>query len=356
MRILQVITSLHTGGAEKLVVDITRILRTRGHVVDVVVFDGADTPFMQRLRETGCKVYSLSNCGSVYSLSYIFKLRKIIKNYDVVHTHNTSPQFFVALANLSSNCIIVTTEHNTTNRRRNNPLWKPVDKWMYNRYRKIICISDQAEENLKKYLGKDKASITTIYNGVDVAAFYNAKPLDDFKKEKFVVVMVAAFRKQKDQKTLIDAMNLLPGDEYELWLVGQGECLDDVRNYVETKGLQQRVKFWGNRTDVANVLHTADMVCMSSHYEGLSLSNIEGMSSGRPFVASDVDGLREVTKGYGVLFPHGDAEALAAIIRQLHDDKAYYDEVADKCYQRAMMFDINKMVDGYESVYKELVP
>ena len=356
MRILQVITSLHTGGAEKLVVDITRILRTRGHVVDVVVFDGIDTPFMQRLRETGCKVYSLSNGGSVYSLSYIFKLRKIIKNYDVVHTHNTSPQFFVALANLSSNCIIVTTEHNTTNRRRNNPLWKPVDKWMYNRYRKIICISDQAEENLKKYLKEDKASITTIYNGVDVAAFYNAKPLGGLKQEKFVVVMVAAFRKQKDQKTLIDAMNLLPGDEYELWLVGQGECLDDVRNYVETKGLQQRVKFWGNRTDVANVLHTADMVCMSSHYEGLSLSNIEGMSSGRPFVASDVDGLREVTKGYGVLFPHEDAEALAGIIQKLHDDKAYYDQIADKCYQRAMMFDINKMVDGYESVYKELVP
>ena len=79
------------------------------------------------------------------------------------------------------------------------------------------------------------------------------------------------------------------------------------------------------------------------------------MSSGRPFVASDVDGLREVTKGYGVLFPHGDAEALANIIRKLHDDKAYYDEVADKCHQRALMFDIDKMVDGYEAVYRELV-
>ena len=346
MRILQVITSLETGGAEKLVVDITRILRIRGHVVDVVVFDGKDTPFMKQLRETGCKVYCLSNGGSVYCLSYIFKLRKIIKDYDVVHSHNTSPQFFVALANLCCNGIIVTTEHNTTNRRRNNLLWKPVDKWMYNKYRKIICISDQAEENLKKYLGEGKASVTT---------FYNAKPLDVFKEKKFVVVMVAAFRKQKDQKTLIDAMGLLSCDAYELWLVGQGDCLDDVRNYTETRGLQDRVKFWGNRTDVANVLHTADVVCMSSHYEGLSLSNIEGMSSGRPFVASDVDGLREVTKGYGVLFPHGDAEALADIIRKLHDDKAYYDEVADKCHQRAMMFDIDKMVDGYEAVYKEMI-
>ena len=119
--------------------------------------------------------------------------------------------------------------------------------------------------------------------------------------------------------------------------------------------MKHRVKFWGNRTDVANILHTADVVCMSSHYEGLSLSNIEGMSSGRPFVASDVDGLREVTKDYGVLFPHGDAEALANVIRKLHDDKAYYDEVAEKCYQRALMFDIKVMMDKYEDVYKSLV-
>ena len=355
MRILQVITSLHTGGAEKLVVDITRMLRTRGHVVDVVVFDGTNTPFMQRLRETQCKVYNLSTGGSVYSFSYIPKLRKIMKDYDIVHSHNTSPQFFVALANLACNKVIVTTEHNTTNRRRNNPVWKPIDKWMYNRYRKIICISDQAEENLKNYIGNNYDSITTIYNGVDVAAFYQAKPLENVKPNKFIVVMVAAFRKQKDQKTLIDAMSLLPQDEYELWLVGQGDCFEEVRHYAQSKGMQQRVKFWGNRTDVANVLHTADVVCMSSHYEGLSLSNIEGMSSGRPFIASDVDGLREVTKGYGVLFPHEDAEVLAAIIQKLHDDKAYYDEVAEKCHQRAMMFDIEKMVDGYEAVYQELM-
>ena len=103
------------------------------------------------------------------------------------------------------------------------------------------------------------------------------------------------------------------------------------------------------------VLKSADVVVMSSDWEGLSLPNIEGMSSGRPFVASDVDGLREVTKGYGVLFPHGDAEALANIIRKLHDDKAYYDEVAEKCHQRALMFDIDKMVDGYEGVYEELI-
>ena len=138
-------------------------------------------------------------------------------------------------------------------------------------------------------------------------------------------------------------------------MVGDGVRRGALETVIASEGVAHRVKLLGIRSDVPQVLKAADVVVMSSHWEGLSLSNIEGMSSGRPFVASDVDGLREVTKGYGVLFPHEDAETLANIIRKLHDDKAYYDEVAEKCHQRAMMFDIDKMVDGYEAVYQKLM-
>ena len=94
---------------------------------------------------------------------------------------------------------------------------------------------------------------------------------------------------------------------------------------------------------------------MSSHWEGLSLSNIEGMASGKPFVASDVNGLHEVTEGYGILFPHEDAKALSVILQRLHDNETYYQQVAESCYRRAQMFDINKMVDEYVGVYKSLL-
>ena len=93
---------------------------------------------------------------------------------------------------------------------------------------------------------------------------------------------------------------------------------------------------------------------MSSHYEGLSLSNIEGMSVGKPFIASDVDGLREITNGYGILFPHGDDQALANEIKHLAEDRTYYDQIAAQCYERAQQFDINNMVDAYVKVYKRL--
>ncbi len=182
-----------------------------------------------------------------------------------------------------------------------------------------------------------------------------AKPIMELKSEKFVAVMVAGFREQKDQDTIIRAMALLPKDQYELWLVGDGVRRPELEHLIKEENLGNQVKLLGLRTDVPRILKTADVVIMSSHWEGLSLSNIEGMAAGKPFVASDVNGLREVTKGYGILFPHEDAKALADIIKRLHDDLTYYKQVADKCYERAKEFDISKMVDAYNQVYESLL-
>ena len=166
--------------------------------------------------------------------------------------------------------------------------------------------------------------------------------------------MVAGFRYQKDQETLIRAMTHLDSSDFELWLVGDGERRHILENLVSELKMDSCVRFLGWRQNVAEVLHAADVVVMSSHFEGLSLSNIEGMAVGKPFIASDVDGLREMTEGYGVLFPHGDAKRLAEIIQQLHDDNNYYQRVADKCYERARQFDISQMVMQYNDVYLKL--
>ena len=352
MRILHVITSLLTGGAEKLIIDIVPRLREKGHVVDVVVFNGAETPFLQELRKNkDVKVYLLGN--SFYDVRYIFKLRKIIKNYDIIHTHNSSPQLYTVLANVGLHKRLVTTEHNTTNRKRNNCLLRMVDKWMYKHYNQIICISDKAAENLKEYLGRmDK--ICVIYNGVDVEQFHQAQPVVGMKSSRFVALMVAAFRPQKDQDTLVRTISRLPKDKYEVWFAGDGARMGEVQNLVIKLGVEEQVKFLGNRTDIPQLLKTADVIVMSTHYEGLSLSNIEGMSAGKPFVASDVDGVHEITNGYGILFPHEDDQSLSEILQRLSIDDAYYREVAEKCYYRAKNYDLSKMVDRYFEVYESV--
>ena len=352
MRILYVITSLLTGGAEKLVVDLIPKLIEKGHQVDLAVFNAKETPLMKQLEKCQvCKIHKLGN--SFYDIRHIFKLRHIMKDYDIIHTHNSSPQLFAAIANLGLHKKLVTTEHNTFNRKRNNVFMRTVDHWMYKKYDRIVCISDRAAENLMVYLGTN-SRIQTIYNGIDVEQYFKAPPINGMHGERFVILMVAAFRSQKDQDTLVRAMKLLPKNQYVLWLAGYGERIKKVKDLVKELQLEEQVSFLGNRNDVPRLLHTADVVVMSTHYEGLSLSNIEGMSVGKPFVASDVDGIHEVTDGYGLLFPHEDAQALADVIIKLRDDSLFYKEVAERCYTRAQDFDLQRTVDAYDKVYSSV--
>ena len=356
MRILHIITSLHTGGAETLVVNLIPRLMALGHEVGLAVFNGERTALMERLETEcpKCRIYKLG--ASYYNPLYIVKLIRILKFYDVVHTHNSSPQLYAAIANVVCRKKLITTEHSTNNRKREKGgLYRFLDRWMYRHYHKVICISEIAEKTLKGYLGGTTSNICTINNGVEIEAFHHATPVEAMKTERFAVVMVAGLREAKDQDTLIRAIGRLPKERYELWLVGDGTRRGDLESLVSSLKLNDQVKFLGLRTDVANILKAADVVVMSSHWEGLSLSNIEGMAVGKPFVASDVDGLREVTDGYGILFPHQDTAALAEIIRRLAEDREYYTQIADKCYQRARQFDISRMVTEYNDVYLSLI-
>ena len=365
MRILQVITSLDMGGAETLVVNLIPRLQALGNTVDLCIFDGKETPLMQRLENENpqIKIYALGN--GVYNPLYIFKLVKIMKNYDIVHTHNSSPQLFVAIASLFNSPKLVSTEHNTSNRKRNWMWYRPIESWMYSRYNHVICISKIAEEKLREYMGGEwlvkssnkYKSITTINNGIDVNAISEAVPcqeLLDLKKSRKAILMVAGFRKQKNQDTIIRALTLLDKEKYEIWFAGIGERMEEVKQLALSLGVSDRVRFLGLCTDIPNVLRAADVIVMSSHWEGLSLSNVEGMSAHKPFIASDVNGLKEVTKGYGILFPHEDAKALAEEINCLTSDETYYNEIAERCYNRALEFDISNTVRGYVDVYKNI--
>ena len=112
--------------------------------------------------------------------------------------------------------------------------------------------------------------------------------------------------------------------------------------------------FTGNRNDVPQVLKSSDVIVMSSHYEGLSLSSIEGMAVGKPFVASDVDGLHEIVEGAGILVPHQDEKSLAEVLLRLREDTSYAGQVAASCMDRARQYYFSKMAEAYLEVYESL--
>lgn len=356
MRILHVITSLRTGGAEKLMVDLLPRLKQKGHDVDLLLFDGTDTPFRRAAEAAGIRVFDLGKGGSVYSPAKLLKLIPFLRKYDVVHTHNTAPQLFAAIGSVLCSVVLCTTEHNTSNRRRGWRWYAVVDRWMYGRYRKVVCISKKAEENLREFIGDSRAEILTINNGVDVERYASAKASPELERiapGSRKLIMVAGFRWEKDQDTIIRALAELP-DDFHLFLVGDGVRRQECEALAAATGVETRVHFMGLRSDVAELLHAADYVIMSSHFEGLSLSSVEGMSVGKPFLASDVDGLREVVSGAGILFPHQDYKALARAISRLAENPEEYAAVARKCRERASEFDISAMADGYAKVYESI--
>lgn len=351
MKILHIITSLRTGGAEKLVRDMLPLMRDEGHTVEVAVFDGTPTHLLTSLKEHGISIHILGiGLKSAYNPLHIKKLTSLMGGVNIVHSHNTSAQLFAALA-APSGTALVTTEHNTDNRRRHLPLLRHLDRRLYRRYDAIACCSEAVASSLRAYLGPEfNARTSVIENGIDLTAF--APPESETKDTD--ILMVAAFRPQKDHLTALRALTLLP-PEVTISFAGDGATRSQIEAEVRRLGLENRVRFLGSVSDVPNRLHTAKIALLSTHYEGLSLSTIEAMASGTPLVASDVRGVREVCAEAAMLFPDGDAEALASILADLLKDPALRRLTAARCRERALRFDIRSTTQAYLDLYTRLL-
>lgn len=356
MRILHVITSLEAGGAEKLMVDLLPKIKSsaidkRVNIdLELLVFDGTKTGFYEQLKKSGIVIHHFGVGRNVYNPWLIVKLMGFIRKYDIIHAHNTPCQVFVAIANLFFHKTIVTTEHSSSNRRRGKKYLWFFDNWLYHQFKYIVCVSEVAAHNVCEYVKDPSLPIKIVVNGIDVKRYAQACPSMEIDTANFNSIMVAGFRYEKDQKTVIRAHAMLP-DYFHLYLIGDGVERKSCELLVSDLHLSNKVHFLGVRMDVPNLLKAADIVIMSSHGEGFGLSAVEGMAAIKPLIASDVDGLHDIVKDYGILFPHEDYESLAREILAFYDDKLYSSTVGMKCYEKAVQFDISKTADSYLELY-----
>lgn len=290
----------------------------------------------------------------------VFKLSRFLRKnrFDVIHTHNTSCQFLTAVVSLWMSLTLVTTEHNTTNRRRENRYLKGVDRWMYGQYRRIACVSEETRQALVKWTPKIAAKTVVIPNGIDQDRFRNAAPDPEISETHgYRILMVAAFRAQKDQATLIRAFRLL-SPEYHLFLAGGAETKQDEEILRSCKALAgrldltDRIHFLGIRSDVPALLAACDISVLSSHYEGFGLSAVESMAGGKPLIASHVKSLDSVVGGAGLLFPPEDTEKLAALIRHVCENPDLAREIGERCRKRAAQYDIAETARKYHQLYE----
>ncbi|WP_034257955.1 glycosyltransferase [Altibacter lentus] len=361
MKIIHIINSLNTGGAEKLVLDILPKFAAKGHTIELILLDGSEYPFLKKLEEQPTiAIHKLTN-ANLYNPNLIFKIAPLIKDADIVHVHLFPALYWAAFAKgfARSKAKFIFTEHNTWNRRIGNRLYRMIDRLVYKKYDKIICISEEIKQILITHLKISEKFFEVIQNGVDLSEIKKATPVSrqsietSIKDSDTLIIMTAAFREQKDQKTLIRAMTQLP-PTCKLILVGDGTTKKECIVLTRELRLEERVFFLGWRMDVPSLLKTADLVVLSSYYEGLSLSSIEGLASTKPFLASNVPGLKEIVEGAGILFPRGEHNILADEILKLMNNEDYYEEICLRCIQRAENFNIEKMINLHLQFYQEL--
>ncbi|CAH0274498.1 glycosyltransferase [Chryseobacterium sp. WG14] len=359
MRILQVIDCLSIGGAEKNLVEIVPLLVERGFVVDVLLLNGNKTPFYYQLEKLGItKIFSLGD--SYYNPKYIFKMIPYLKKYDLVHVHLFPAQYFVVLAKILSfsKIKLLFTEHSTGNKRLNNPKLRFAEKFIDKYYSKIICITPQVKNILIEKLRIDHSKLLVIENGVNLEKIKNAIKYDKlnfgYNQTDVLLIMVAAFRNEKDQDTVIKTMQKLP-ENYKLILVGEGARKEQLKILMNSLHLQERVNFLGIREDVYSLLKMSDIAILSSHWEGFGLAAVEAMAAGIPIIGSNVSGLAEVIGTPDLLFEREDEVDLAKKIEKLITDKIHYLKMQKYALERSKNYDVQIMVSNHYSLYKNLI-
>lgn len=362
MKILFVITSLRLGGAERMVAELSPLIVKLGHQVDIFLFDGTDTPLLKVLEKENIKIFPAPKGAlQMWNPLHLFKLRKLIRkgNYDIVHSHNSPAQILTSFVPKNTKTKLVTTEHNTTNNRRKYFFLKWIDPFIYKPYDHIVCVSEKTRDNLIKDLAINPDKVAVIPNGINLS-YYSpdikmefTAPLPTVDPGDKIILMTGAFRKQKDQPTLIRAMAFLPSN-YKLWLAGGWKLKEKAEILSQSLGLIDRISFLGSRDDIPALMQLVDLNVLSTHYEGLPLSAVEAMASGKPFIASDVPGISDIVGKAAFLVPEADPMALAKGIIEVLENPTLYNTISKKCKYKASQFDIRKTLEAHISLYKDL--
>jgi len=208
----------------------------------------------------------------------------------------------------------------------------PMQAFVSRRLERIITVSHSAAKKTGLFFKVADNKIRVVYNGIDTQ-MYSGK--EDISKNRNGLIMVGnTDDRKKGILYLLKALQQLKDDGIKLTIVDDAErhssYTDDVGplpsyglKLVEKLNLDGMVRFSGRltREELAQRYSAAQIAVVPSLYEGFGLPAAEAMACGTPVIATTGGALPEVVGDAGILVPPGNADALAASIKQLLDDK-----------------------------------
>ena len=315
MNIVYVITGLGMGGAETQVCNLADEFSILGNKVSIIYLTGEKvvTP-----SNSNVNIIALNMDKSILSFSKAFsKLVKLIKTIkpDVVHTHMVHANLFTRISRVFSSIpLLISTAHNSNEGGKLRMLtYRFTDKL-------ADITTNVGQESVNAFI-KAKAApknrIISMPNGINIERFKASSDIKNnvrvklkLKHHQKMVVAVGRNDVQKDYPNMLNAISLLPSKEnFKLFIVGLD--VEKLQPEILKLGISNNVELLGLRKDVDQLMAAADILLMSSAWEGLPIVIGEAMASECNIVTTDAGGCKEWLTRSEAPVPVKNSQALA---------------------------------------------
>ena len=356
------------GGIEKVNFDLVEGLNKRSIHTDVLCFNHSKGQSIENGKYKILRSKTLINVFSTpISISFFWKLRRIKKDYDIIHIHLPNPIASIALQYSGFKGKVVLHWHSDiVKQKKLKLLYGPFERSILKRADKIIVTSPnylEASESLKPYLSK----CVVIPIGIDSSEFAPNPALrekvENETKGKKVIFSLGRLIYYKGFEYLIEAAKELPNDTI-IYIGGVGELGMVLSQQIKSNNLEDRVKLLGKIpfNEISEYYRRADIFCLPSNErsEAFGVVLIEAMSFSCPIVCCDIKGsgvpwvARDKINAL-VVKPFDSKElsnALSELIRDNEKREAFSKASLDR-YKG--MFRLNSMLDSIILLYQDML-
>ena len=367
IKILQLITELDIGGAEKVLLSFIRKLDRDKYNVMVAYMKG-EGKLVEDFREAGVKVFNLKMRNRA-DLGAVIRLYRLLKreNIQLLHTHLIQADICGFLAGKMAGIpIIISTKHNPDEFRKkfSIPVW--LDGIFANHSDRIIAVSYAVKDFLINWEKISKDKFTVIHNGIDLEEFNINIDISKKKRQlginlsSKVLGSIGRFNEQKGYKFLLKAISEILENvpDVRFIFVGDGPLRRELEKMTRELKVDQNVIFTGIRRDIPEIFSIMDVFIMPSIFEGLPLILLEAMAMGKPVIASRVGGIPEIVRHEvtGILVEPANPSAIANSIVKLLKDPVGAKRIGDSGREEVKRrFTIDTMTEKIEALYNGIL-
>jgi len=362
-RVLHVINGEHYSGAERVQDLLAAALPSLGFEVALAcVKPGV---FRQMRQATGAALFDVKMHGRL-DLRVARRLARLVRDegFALVHAHTPRTALAAALACRATGVPMVYHVHSPALRDSTHA----VRNWLGSRLERLCLARAAAVIAVSESLGRD-----TIARGIGQKKVFvvpNGVPRREPRPERrpderdWTLGTVALFRPRKGTEVLLEAVAALrsAGLGVRLRAVGGFETArheHELKRRAAELGIVDAVKWTGFTRDVDGELRHMDLFVLPSLFgEGLPMVVLEAMATGVPVIASRVEGIPEAIRDGvdGLLVEPGDAEALAAAIREFIEGRVDWRSMRSGAIARhAERFSESAMAAGVAEVYRRVL-